>query len=410
MNDRMWVEDLMLNKLGKLGKTENGYQRIAYGDADWEGRRMLAAEMERMGMSVRYDSVGNIIARFEGTDPDAPAVASGSHSDTVPNGGTYDGSVGVIGAMCAMRRIHEKGPTKRPLEIWVFAGHESSRFGFNHLGSKSMTGLSQPERWANRKDIYGETVESVLASRGYDIHRAADAERAPGDVYSFIEMHIEQGPILEANHLKIGIVTDIAAPIRFIVKLNGAASHSGTTPMDLRRDALVAAAKIILSVRRQCAKRMGDGIVGTVGRLTSTPGAINCIPGYAELWIDVRGRDTDMIRETVAAIQEDSRAAAREEHVDISFDPISEASPVHLSERLGDLVEASAKKLHVPCTRMVGGGGHDSANIMRIAPTTVIHIPCRDGISHAADEFCSIDDMMTGIDVLTDVIETLANE
>ena len=410
MNDREWVEDLMLNRLGSIGKTEHGYQRIAYGDADWEGRELLASEMEKMGMTVRRDAVGNIIARYEGSDPSAPAVVSGSHSDTVPEGGTYDGSVGVIGAMCAMKRIHEKGITKRPLEIWVFAGHESSRFGFNHLGSKSMTGLSQPDHWAKREDIYGQTVEEVLKSRGYDIIKAKEAERDPTELYSFIEMHIEQGPVLEKNHLGVGIVTDIAAPIRFAVKLNGSASHSGTTPMDMRKDALVAASEVVLSVRRRCTEQMKNGIVGTVGRLVTTPGVINCIPGYAELWIDVRGRDYDLIRKTVEQIQEDARQAAEKEHVGIEIDLISEARPVHLDERLGNVIKFSAEKLNVPYTYMVGGGGHDAANITRIAPTSVIHIPCRDGISHAADEYCSIDDMMVGIDVLTDVLSTLADE
>ena len=410
MTDREWVEDLLLKRLGEIGKTDHGYNRVAFSDEDWKGRMLLAEEMERLGMKVRMDSAGNLIGRLDGAVPSEAAVVSGSHSDTVPSGGTYDGSVGVVGALCAVRRIRQRGQTKRPIELWIFAGHESSRFGFNHLGSKSIAGLSDPEKWAKRVDIYGETVETVLRKRGLDVYRVKEAERNPGDLYAFLELHIEQGPILEKNHLGIGIVTDLAAPIRFAVKIKGTAAHSGTTPMDLRQDALVASAKAVLSVRQRCSEKKDKGIVGTVGRLVSEPGVMNCIPGSAELWVDVRGRNFELTRQTVKKICGDIEQAAASEGTEVQIDLISEAKPMHLDERLASVIEESARQLNIPYTRMVGGGGHDAGNIAGLTPTSVIHIPCRNGISHAPDEYCSIDDMMTGIDVLTDVMWKLADE
>ena len=175
MTDREWIEDLLIKRLGEIGKTDQGYNRVAFSDEDWEGRMLLWREMEKIGLQVRMDAAGNLIGRMEGTNPAAPAVVSGSHSDTVPSGGTYDGSVGIVSALCALRRIQQKGPIKRPIEIWIFSGHESSRFGFNHLGSKSICGLAAPEEWAKRMDIYGQTVEEVLKTRNLDIHKVADA-------------------------------------------------------------------------------------------------------------------------------------------------------------------------------------------------------------------------------------------
>ena len=410
MTDREWIEDLLIKRLGEIGKTDQGYNRVAFSDEDWEGRMLLWREMEKIGLQVRMDAAGNLIGRMEGTNPAAPAVVSGSHSDTVPSGGTYDGSVGIVSALCALRRIQQKGPIKRPIEIWIFSGHESSRFGFNHLGSKSICGLAAPEEWAKRMDIYGQTVEEVLKTRNLDIHKVADARRNPDELYAFIELHIEQGPILEKKNIEIGIVTDLAAPIRFLVKITGITAHSGTTPMDMRSDALVVAAKTVLSVRECCSRKMEQGIVGTVGRINVKPGVINCVPGYAELWVDVRGRDLGLLKDTVKEIGQTIEAIASEEQVKTEIELISEAQPVHLDNHLATVIEQSAQKKGISHIRMVGGGGHDAGNLAGIVPTAIIHIPCKNGVSHAPEEYCSIEDMLPGIDVLTDVMWQLANE
>ncbi|MBQ9697881.1 MAG: Zn-dependent hydrolase [Acidaminococcaceae bacterium] len=402
--DRKWVE-MMFDEIGTMGKLDVGYSRFAYDEADWTAKQFLMKKMEEMGLTVRMDAVGNIIGRIEGTDPEAPAVAAGSHIDTVPSGGNYDGSVGVIGAMCAVQRILAKGKTKNPMEVWVFAGHESSRFGFAHLGSRCICGFTEIEKWKNLKDTTGKTVPEVLASRGLKFDEIPSCRRDAANIKSFAELHIEQGPILEDEHLNVGIVTDIAAPIRLSIKVKGNAAHSGTTPMAKRHDALVAAAEIVLAVRKAAVAKADKGIVGTVGYMTVKPGAMNIVPGDVVLWVDVRGNDFGLVSEVIETIKQDAKAAADKEGVELQIDTISSSHPVHLSDELIRLSEESCKEQNIPYTFMIGGGGHDSQEIGQIIPTVVLHIPCRNGVSHTPEEFASIDDIMVGIDALTGLLE-----
>lgn len=405
--DKTWVE-MMFEKLGQIGKVDRGYNRLAYSDADWHAKKLIMATMEEMGLAVRMDAVGNIVGRLEGTDLDAPVVAAGSHIDTVPEGGNYDGSVGVIGALCAVKRLQAMGPMRCPLEVWVFAGHESSRFGFAHLGSRSICGIADPTKWETMKDTMGQTVPEVLASRGLHFDRIADAKRNPAELKAFVELHIEQGPILENGKIAIGIVTDIAAPIRLSIKIHGNPAHSGTTPMNGRHDALVTASNIVLAVRTHAASSAAEGIVGTVGMMKVRPGAMNVVPGFVEMWIDVRGITFDSVTRVIEQIKASAAQYAAEEGTTLDIDVISSTKPVHLDDKLMTLVKNTCDKLRISCIRMIGGGGHDSQNIARITPTIVIHIPCRNGVSHTPEEYAKAEDIMQGIDVLTDVMAQLA--
>ncbi|MBQ9480480.1 MAG: Zn-dependent hydrolase [Selenomonadaceae bacterium] len=405
--DRKWVE-MMFNRIGEMGKLKVGYNRLAYDDADWQAKQFLIEKMREAGLTVRMDAVGNIFGRVEGTDPDAPVVAAGSHIDTVPTGGNFDGSVGVIGAMCAVQRIMAKGKTKNPMEVWVFAGHESSRFGFAHLGSRCICGFTEIDKWKNLKDTTGKTVPEVLANRGLHFDQIAGCKRDASKIKSFAELHIEQGPILEDGNLNVGIVTDIAAPIRLSIKVKGTAAHSGTTPMRSRHDALVAAANIVLAVRQRANAEASKGIVGTVGYMSVKPGAMNIVPGDVEMWVDVRGNDFDLVSSVIDNIKADAQSAAEAEGVKVEINTISSSHPVHLSDELIKLSEDACKEQKIPYTFMIGGGGHDSQEIGQIIPTVVLHIPCLKGVSHTPEEFASIDDIMVGIDALTGLLEKLA--
>ena len=406
--DRAWVET-MFEKMGRIGKTEPGFTRLAYSEADWEAKRLIMDAMTEMGMQVRMDAAGNIIGRLDGSDPTAPVVAAGSHVDTVPEGGNYDGSVGVIGALCAVQRLQARGATRNPLEVWVFAGHESSRFGFAHLGSRSICGMADPEKWAKMQDPTGNTVSQVLAARGLDFSQIATAKRNPAELKAFFELHIEQGPILENANTAIGIVTDISAPIRLSIKVYGTPAHSGTTPMDVRHDALLTAARIVSAVREHAAAAAAEGVVGTVGMLKASPNAMNVVPGFAEMWIDVRGVNFDSVTRVIEKIRESAANFAAAEGVKLNIDVISSAKAVHLDDDLMRAAADACEKLAVSHLRMIGGGGHDSQNIARIVPTCVLHIPCRNGVSHTPEEFAKIEDIMTGVDVLTEVMGNVAN-
>ena len=402
--DRKWVE-MMFEEIGKMGKLEVGYNRLAYDDADWTAKQFLMGKMKEMGLAVRMDAVGNIIGRVDGIDPNAPVVAAGSHIDTVPTGGNFDGSVGVVGAMCAVQRILAKGKTKNPMEVWVFAGHESSRFGFAHLGSRSICGFTEMEKWKNLKDTTGKTVPEVLESRNLNFDEIPSCQRDTEKIKSFAELHIEQGPILEDGHLNVGIVTDIAAPIRLSIKVKGTAAHSGTTPMGSRHDALVVAAEIVLAVRKAAVAEADKGIVGTVGYMSVKPGAMNIVPGDVELWVDVRGNDFGLVSGVIEKIKMDAEETAKKEGVSVQVDTISSSHPVHLSDELIRLSEESCKEQKIPYTLMIGGGGHDSQEIGQKIPTVVLHIPCLGGVSHTPEEFASIDDIMVGIDAMTGLLE-----
>ncbi len=412
MTDREYVEYLMLEKFGNAGKLEagKGYDRIAYGDEDWKMKLFLMDELKRLGMSVRMDAVGNIIGRVEGTQSDAPAVCAGSHSDSVPGGGNYDGSVGVVGAICAVKRIMAKGPTKRPLEVWIFAGHESSRFGFNHLGSKSISGISDPEKWADMKDIYGQTVKEVLAQRGLNILDSRKAERDPKELYSFFEMHIDCGPVLFRKGIEIGVIDDNAAPIRKSIKFRGEIAHSGATPIEMRKDALVAAAGAVISTRKIAEKYADQGIIATIGRCVAKPGVMNCVPGEAELWLDLRGRDYTLMETALSELESMILAVASAEGVDVSFDLISASRPTHFDDGLHSLLLNAAKKTGHSAISMLCAGGHDTCNISRITRSCVIHIPAKDGLIHDPREYSDTDQILAGIDVLEEAMTVLANE
>lgn len=405
--DTAWVK-MMFEKMGEIGKLEHGYNRLAYSDADFAAKDLVMHAMKEIGMAVKMDAAGNIIGRLEGTNKKAPVVAAGSHVDTVPQGGNYDGSVGVIGALCAVKRLKTAGPLKNPLEVWVFAGHESSRFGFAHLGSRSICGTAEPEKWATMKDMTGKTVPEVLAAHNLNFDKITEARRNPAELKAFMELHIEQGPILENSKISLGIVTDITAPIRLSIKIYGNSAHSGTTPMNARHDALVTASNIVLAVRKHAADEANKGIVGTVGMLKVKPGAMNIVPGFVEMWVDVRGIQFDDVSKVVEKIKESAKKCAEEEGTRVEIDTISSAKPIHLNDDLMRIVKESCEKLNISYTHMIGGGGHDSQNIARIVPTIVLHIPCRNGVSHTPEEFAELEDIMRGIDVLTDAMAKLA--
>ncbi len=288
--DRGWVE-ATFEAIGRFGKGERGFNRLVFSDADWAACDHFAALMRQAGLAVRTDAWGNLIGRLDGTEPSAPAVATGSHLDTVPEGGNYDGGVGSVAGLGALMRLKARGRFRHPLELIVFRGEESSRFGIHTMGSKAMSGMATVAAWQRLTDQTGIPLAQVLAGRGLDLARLPEAVRRPGELKAFVEVHIEQCFVLEQAGIPIGVVEAIAAPIRLKITVEGVASHSGATPMGKRRDALVTASHLVLAVEAEAKKRTERRIVGTVGILKIAPGALNVVPGRAELWVDVRGID-----------------------------------------------------------------------------------------------------------------------
>jgi len=405
--DKAWVV-ATLDGIARFGKGERGFSRLVFGEAEWGAVEYVTGLMREAGLAVRTDAFGNVIGRLEGREPGAPVVATGSHLDTVPEGGNFDGVVGVIAGLGALMRLKARGLLRRPVEVMVFRGEESARFSIHTMGSKVMAGIASLEAWRKVQDHGGATLAQALATRGLDLERIPEAVRRPEEFKAFVEMHIEQGPVLEEAGIPIGVVEAIAGPVRLKISVEGTASHSGTTPMGKRRDALVSAAQVVLAVQDEAAKRAERRIVGTVGVMKVHPGAINVVPGRVEMWVDIRGIDAEDIAATARAVREAAARIADREGTRIQVETLSTDTPVPMDSDVIRTIEAACRRAGVAYRRMPSGAGHDAMNMAKLAPAGMIFIPCRRGVSHNPDEYAAPEDILTGIDVLTETLAALA--
>jgi len=315
---------------------------------------------------------------------------------------------GSVASLLAVRRIRDKGSTRYPLECIIFQMEESSRFSQATFGSKVMVGKANLDIAAKARDKDGVTLPGAMAAKGYDFTKLKEAVRKKGELACFLELHIEQSPTLEQKGLPVGIVTAIAAPIRTHVVIEGKASHSGGTAMNNRRDALVSASELTLAVRKVGNAFARREIVATVGNLTVSPGAMNVVPGRAELWVDLRGTDRAVMDQAQAALEKAARAIEAVYDTPITFTILGADNPVPMTPRIISLMRDVAAELGIPHTPIVSGAGHDTMNMAAITDVGMVFIRCRDGLSHNPGEFATIDDIMAGADVLTETLYRLA--
>jgi len=374
--------------------------RVIFTKPDLEARGYLEGLCQEAGLSLRHDGLGNIFARWEGSEPDAPAVATGSHYDAIPYAGAYDGTVGVLGGLEAIRALQRGGfRPKRSIELILFTSEEPTRFGMGCLGSRAMAGVLGPDNLRQLTDAEGRTLEEVRQEAGY----AAPLEEVvlpEGFYHSFVELHIEQGPILEQDHVPIGVVTAIAAPAALRVTLEGKGGHAGTVLMPDRRDALCAAAEIILGVEAFAKNSGSINTVATTGFCEVYPNAVNSVPSKVRLEIDVRdveqARRDGVIRSIIQGVEQVGTRREVGYNVQIiNIDPPAKAG----SEVLKALV-SSCGEAGVKFKPMVSRAYHDSLFMARIAPTTMVFIPCRDGVSHRPDEYAAPEDIVRGTYIL----------
>lgn len=413
VNARRLMRDL--NAIGRIGIGDRGaVTRLVFSIKELRSRQVLIHLMRQAGLSIRIDAIGNIFGRFEGTDPRAPAVLAGSHLDTVIHGGKYDGPVGVIGALEAIRTISEnKIPVRSSLEVVCFIGEESSRFGFSTLGSSLVAGEVRPEDLTNAVDPQGTKLENVLAGLGITRRNLKSVKRDPKNLKAYLELHIEQGPILEAIGKRIGLVTSIAAPSRFRVIFNGRADHSGTTPMNMRKDALVASAQLIEYIEEVCRKyaSMAKGrVVGTVGALKIEPGVINAVPGRAELAVDIRGTSAPSKNQVARMVKQRARAIAKQRGIGVEVLTIREEDPVPLDKRLLRVSREVCDEKGIDYEIMPSGAGHDAMQMAKITPAGMIFVPSKRGISHNPLEWTDPRDIELGAQLLMETMIRIANE
>ncbi len=413
INQRRLMRDL--NAIGRIGIGDRGaVTRLVFSIKELRSRQLLIHLMRQAGLKIRIDGIGNIFGRLDGHDPKAPAVLAGSHLDTVIHGGKYDGPVGVIGALEAIRTIKENNLAIRsPLEVVCFVGEESSRFGFSTLGSSLVAGEVHAKDLANAVDAQGTKLADVLASLGIVPTRLHGLARDPKTLKAYLELHIEQGPILEASRKKIGLVTSIAAPSRFRIIFTGRADHSGTTPMTMRKDALVAAAQLIAFVEKICRQfsSMAQGrVVGTVGAMKIEPGVINAVPGLTELLVDIRGITAQAKDRVARRVKRQAQSIARRRALGVAIRTIREEDPVPLNKRLLRLTQSICEQRRIVYEIMPSGAGHDAMQMAKITPSAMIFIPSRRGISHNPLEWTSPNDIGLGAQLLMETMIRVANE
>ncbi|MGB4452408.1 MAG: M20 family metallo-hydrolase, partial [Bacillota bacterium] len=394
-----------LENLSRFGGLEGGgISRLAFTSADREARDYLRDSLALQGLGTVQDAMGNMRARRHGTRDLAP-VMIGSHLDSVPSGGCYDGAVGIVAALEVIRVLDDLGiETRRPIEVINFSAEESSRFGASTLGSKAMTGHLSQEHLHMYKDKDGVSLYEAMKLFGLNPDGLESVRIQPGDVYAFIEMHIEQGRVLESFGIPLGIVTSIAAPTRIRVFVIGRADHSGATPMDLRADALTAASEIILGVERIASVEAGPHTVGTVGYANAQPGVLNVIPGKVELGIDIRDIDKDSKDLAVRKIISLLEYVGNNRGVKVDYRILADETPVTLSGKIIGALEEAAQALGYPYRLMPSGAGHDAMYMAEVAETGMIFVPSREGISHNVAEYTAVEDIARGAELLLEAV------
>ena len=396
--------------MARLTDVGDGINRLAFTDADWAGRQYIVDRMIDAGLTVEADGFGNVIGYKAGKNPDLPVVMVGSHTDSVPNGGNYDGVVGVLSAIEAVRSMTEDNVEHdHTIAVVDFMCEESSRFGAATLGSKAMRGeltLDDLHRLVDKKGI---SIYEALQSRNLNPDGIETMEYTR-PVKAFTEIHIEQGKVLEHEQKKIGIVTGIAAPERFYVTIRGNADHSGATPMNLRHDALCGASKIILGIEEIAFMQEEPPVVGTVGVVEVVLGAMNVIPGAVKLGVDIRSISKVARDSVVTLIKEFIDVICEKRGLSYTIEPIAQDHPVAMHPAMIREIEGAVKAVDVEYMTMPSGAGHDAMHWADVVPTGMIFIPCREGISHNPAEYTEMDDIVTGAEVLDKVLRNLSSE
>ncbi len=386
-----------LADLAKIGATpEGGAERLAFTPADGRGRDRLRSWMGDAGLTIRVDGIGNIIGRRDGADPDAAPVMLGSHIDTVGNGGRYDGNLGVLAALEAARTLNDAGiATRRALEVASFSNEEGSRYHPDMMGSLAYVGgLDLETAWGLRNPDGSATLRDELREIGY----LGDAP-LPGPVpAAYLELHIEQGPVLEAEGVTFGAVTGVQGILWEELTLVGSPNHAGTTPMPFRHDAGVVAAEAVLLARRLT--RDIPGQVATIGQMSFAPGLTNVVPGRATFTLDIRNPDAERLAAAEARFFAGLDEAARREGVEIKRRELARFGPAVFDERMISLVEEAAGTLGGTCRRMPSGAGHDAQMLSRVCPTGMIFVPSVHGVSHSPREHTTDEHVVQGANAL----------
>ena len=382
--------------------------RIVFTPPDLKARAWLVARCEKAGLKLHQDPIGNIFARWTGSESNAPAVGTGSHIDAIPNAGKYDGVVGVLGGLEAIRSLQASGfHPKHSIELLVFTSEEPTRFGIGCLGSRLLSGTLSVDAARKLADQEGTSLEDVRRKAGCN-GRLEEVKLPSGHYKAFVELHIEQGPLLEQQRVPLGIVSSIAAPASLRISIEGAGGHAGGVLMSGRRDALCAAAELILAIENAARSSGAVDTVATVGICEVFPGAVNSIPSRVHLSVDIRDTNLerrDAVMQMIAGVGE---AIAGRRQVEIHEEVLNSDAPAQCAPAIVEALSESCKKHRLDFVPMVSRAYHDSLFMSRVAPVGMLFIPCRNGYSHRPDEYASPEDIRRGVLVLAETLASLA--
>jgi N-carbamoyl-L-amino-acid hydrolase len=391
-----------------VSSEEPGYTRISFSKEDREARAYVADLMKGANLSVRIDAAGNLIGSREG-EGQKPVILVGSHIDTVRGGGRFDGVSGVIAAIEIARRFEEEKISMiHPLEVIVFLAEEPSPFGISTVGSRAMTGKLSEDLLNSLKDSQGRTLGGAIEGMGGNPSRIGEAKRSPAEVLAFLELHIEQGPILYSRGIPIGAVTGIVGILRGKIEVVGRMDHAGTIPMEARKDALVAGSEVILALEKAC--RELEGVVGTIGKVEVFPNSVNVIPGRVNLEMEARSFKEAFLHETESLFRKELDRIVQKRGVEIHFGSAISSKPVLFHPRLVERVARVCGSLGISYLEMPSGAGHDANHLAEVVPAAMIFVPSKDGRSHCPEEWTDFEQVCLGTEVLANMVTSLDKE
>jgi N-carbamoyl-L-amino-acid hydrolase len=394
---RLWADVMAL---AEITDPAHPYTRRSFSPLFQQGRAWLRRRFEEAGLAVHIDAGGNLIGRMEGSDPTRGTIMLGSHSDTVPSGGRFDGIAGVIVALEVVRSLGDRR-LRHAIEVVDFLAEEPSEYGLSCVGSRAMSGRLEPKMLAYT-NASGERLGDAIDRIGGATGRLADARRS--DIAAYLELHIEQGIVLQSRSIDLGLVTGIVGIARVEIVFRGAADHAGTTPMDLRRDAGLAAARTIVFVAEHASSLAAAGrgyVVATAGVIETDANAANVVPGHARVIFDIRAEDHALANDFIAELDRESANIAAATRVERSrYDILSNATPAACDAHLRGLLAGSAERFGFSSIPLASGAGHDAAFVSRIAPSAMLFVPCKDGKSHAPEEWAEPDALAKGAAVM----------
>lgn len=398
-----------IETLAAIGRdTDHGIYRMAFSPGDMAGREWFKQQITEAGLEMYEDGAANIHGRL-GWDESKASVMTGSHLDTVPGAGHLDGALGVLSGLECLRRIKEENiPLQRPLEVVSFSDEEG-RFG-GMLGSQALTGKLTPESIHKAIDLNGVTLSQAMQACGYNAMDALHARRLPDSIHAYVELHIEQGPILDQMGFSVGVVDAIAGLFKWDVSLIGIPNHAGTTPMFMRNDAFAGLAEFHTQIQRLLDENGSERSVATIGRVSLSPGAANVVPGRVDFSLEVRDTEQRVLDDMQSACRRALSAIARRRNLMFEFKVLSEIAPVKCSNGLVEQIKQVAETLKIPSLRMASGAAHDAQMLAGITQAAMVFVPSKDGRSHSVAEWTDIRDIEKGANVLLNTLAQLAGK